>query len=220
MGQDGTGPGQVRAYDEVADTLAEILSGPEFQSAQPSLFDRMMTAVGEVLGELLRSIALGISAGSGQVLAWALGGVATVVLVVALGRALGRLVGRRRRGRRMSASGPEGVRTVAGWLRAGAERAERGDYRAAATALYQAVLLALDGDGVVMFHPSKTPGEYAAEAATKTRGEDAERFLAAFQRVAFGLQAPAGGAYRRLERLARQLAGVAGSGNAAGEAAP
>lgn len=220
MGQDTVYAGQVRAYEEVAGALAEILSGPEFQSAQPGLLHRMMAAVLDALGELLRSIVLRTSAGPGEVLAWALGAAATVVLVLALGRAAGRLVVRRRLGgRRVTAPDRAGVRTAAGWLRAAAERAERGDYRAAATALYQAVLLALDGAGVVAFHPSKTPGEYAAEAGAKAPGEDAERFLADFQRAAFGLQAPAAGAYRRLELLARGLAGVAPSSNAAERAA-
>lgn len=212
MGQDrapgeSVGTYEVRAYDEVSGALAEVLSGPEFQSAQPSLFDRLMAGVFEALGELVRSIVMRAPEGAGAMLAWALGAVAAVVLVMALGRTLGRLASRRRGGRRMRSPGSEGVPTTAGWLRAAAERAERGDFRAAATALYQAVLLALDGDGVVAFHPSKTPGEYAVEAGTEPTGQDAKRFLASFQRVAFGLQAPAAEAYRRLERLARGLAG-------------
>lgn len=207
--------GEVRTYDEASGALAEILRGPDFQVAEPGWFDRAMMAVRETLGELLREIVLRAADGPGAVAAWALGGAAAVVLAVALGRVLLRLFGRRRQGRGRSAPGPESVRTTAGWWRVAAERAEQGDYRGAATALYQAVLLALDGDGVVAFHPSKTPGEYATEAGAKPAGEDAERFLGAFQRLSFGRRVPADEAYRRLERLARGLAGLGQASSAA-----
>lgn len=199
---------EVRAYDELSGALAEILRGPDFQVTEPGWFDRMMIAVREFLGGLLREIMLRTSDTPGVIAAWALGGAAAVVLAVALGRMLGRLIGGRLRGRRMSVGGPESVPTTAGWWRVAAERAEHGDYRGAATALYRGVLLALDGDGLVAFHPSKTPGEYAVEAGAKADGGDATRFLGAFQRLSFGRRVPAAEGYRRLERLARGLAGI------------
>lgn len=208
-------PGDVRTYDEVSGALAEILRGPDFQVAEPGWFDRTMMAILEALGELLGEIGLRIGDGPGVIAAWALGGAAAVVLAVALGSVLRRLIGRLRGRKQRLVEGPESFRTTAGWWRVAAEKAEQGDYRGAATALYQGVLLALDGDGVVAFHPSKTPGEYAAEAGAKPAGGDAKRFLGAFQRVSFGRRVPAAEAYRRLERLARGLAGLGQASNAA-----
>jgi hypothetical protein len=78
-------------------------------------------------------------------------------------------------------------RTAADWEAEAARLAAEGKLREAAAALYQALLLRLDGRGAVRFDPSKTPGDYRREARPHP---DAARALTAFLRlfepVAFG----------------------------------
>lgn len=78
-------------------------------------------------------------------------------------------------------------RTAADWEAEAARLAAEGHLREAAAALYQALLLRLDGRGAVRFDPSKTPGDYRREARAHP---DAARALGAFLRlfepVAFG----------------------------------
>ena len=57
------------------------------------------------------------------------------------------------------------------------------------------------------FHPSKTPGEYALEAAGGAGIDEGEKadtasFIRSFQELAFGHRAPTSSGYRDLERLA------------------
>jgi hypothetical protein len=80
-----------------------------------------------------------------------------------------------------------GPRTAAGWEAEAARLAAAGRLREASAALYQALLLRLDGRGAVRFDPSKTPGDYRREARPHP---DAARaltgFLRLFEPVAFG----------------------------------
>jgi len=81
----------------------------------------------------------------------------------------------------------ERPRTAAEWEAEAVRLAAAGRLREAAAALYQALLLRLDGRGAVRFDPSKTPGDYRREARAHP---DAARALGAFLRlfepVAFG----------------------------------
>ena len=78
-------------------------------------------------------------------------------------------------------------RTAADWEAEAARLAAEGRLREASAALYQALLLRLDGRGAVRFDPSKTPGDYRREARPHP---DAARaltgFLRLFEPVAFG----------------------------------
>lgn len=78
-------------------------------------------------------------------------------------------------------------RTAADWEAEAARLAADGRLREASAALYQALLLRLDGRGAVRFDPSKTPGDYRREARPHP---DASRalggFLRLFEPVAFG----------------------------------
>jgi len=78
-------------------------------------------------------------------------------------------------------------RTAADWEAEAARLAVEERLREASAALYQALLLRLDGRGAVRFDPAKTPGDYRREARPHP---DAARalsgFLRLFEPVAFG----------------------------------
>lgn len=98
------------------------------------------------------------------------------------------------------------------WLKLATERAGRGEFRPAATALYQGFLLTLEKQGALSFHGSKTPGDYEMEIARADGGAGAAggRFLASFQDFSFGQDAPTTEAYAGLARLARDAGCRAG----------
>jgi hypothetical protein len=78
-------------------------------------------------------------------------------------------------------------RTAADWEAEAARLAAEGRLREASAALYQALLLRLDGRGAVRFDPSKTPGDYRREARPHPDAAQAlGAFLRLFEPVAFG----------------------------------
>ena len=78
-------------------------------------------------------------------------------------------------------------RTAADWEAEAARLAAEGRLREASAALYQALLLRLDGRGAVRFDPSKTPGDYRREARPHPEAARAlTAFLRLFEPVAFG----------------------------------
>ena len=78
-------------------------------------------------------------------------------------------------------------RTAADWEAEAARLAGEGRLREASAALYQALLLRLDGKGAVRFDPSKTPGDYRREARPHPEAARAlTAFLRLFEPVAFG----------------------------------
>ena len=85
------------------------------------------------------------------------------------------------------------------WYRAAADRAAgEGRYATALQLAFVALALSLDARGVVRFHPAKTPGDYAREAALA--GEDRARLralVAALYRYAFGGEPCGPEEYRR-----------------------
>ena len=85
------------------------------------------------------------------------------------------------------------------WYRAAADRAAaEGRYAAALQFAFVALVLTLDAQGIVRFHPAKTPGEYANEAVLAA--EDRARLRAlvtALYRHAFGGEPCGPDDYRR-----------------------
>jgi hypothetical protein len=78
-------------------------------------------------------------------------------------------------------------RSAADWEAEAARLAAEGRLREASAALYQALLLRLDGRGAVRFDPSKTPGDYRREARPHPEAARAlTGFLRLFEPVAFG----------------------------------
>ena len=200
---------QLPAPGEVVVVLQEILAGPEFATFEdPSvlrvLFEWALRKIGEFLAWL--QLLVGQQTGVAAVL---------LVLVVLLVVVVGWRIAARHAPRLVGAGAGEaehpgrGAPATAGeWLAVAEARARRGDLRPAATALYQGFLLTLDHRGVVSFHSSKTPGDYALEIARGdggTAGATATggRFLDSFQDFSFGPGSPTADGYTGLTRLAR-----------------
>ena len=212
----------VPAYREVVRALEEVLAGSDFQQVESSTLGRWIAEAWSALWEVLARIPLRVPDGASAAAAWLLAAAAFVVVAVVLGRWMHRLERKpwRRIGKTSQAGNGDRPATTAEWLRLAAARTSEGDLRAAATALYQGVLRALDDRGVVRIHPSKTPGDYAgelsrrADASSAASGDssaargaalrtDPTAFLRSFQRLRFGETAPTLAAYRKLEELAR-----------------
>lgn len=198
---------QLPSADEVSRTLADILGGPEFQAFEGGLQRRVLAELWVRLWDWVRGMFPGISETQAELLtvvvaAVCLGAVAYVVL-----RSLPQTGPQSTP--RDPAAVPDKHRSARDWLRIAGERARAADYRHAATALYQGFVLTLERRGAVDFHPSKTPGEYALEAAgggvidEREKAETAN-FIRSFQELAFGPETPTPAGYRGLERLAGQ----------------
>ncbi len=192
----------VLAYREVASALEEVLASSEFRQVEPSPLGRWLGEAWRAFLELLPPVVLEVPRGAGAMVAWLLAGATLALLTAVIGRRMGRLahrLGRRGKAARGSGSGDgDRPRTPGEWLGLAAARASDGNLRGAATALYQGVLGALDEKGVVRFHPSKTPGEYVAEASAASQAPEATAFIRSFQRFRFGEATPTSAAYREL----------------------
>lgn len=201
---------QLPAPGEVESVLREILAGPEFATFEdPSV---LRALIGWVLTKLSQFMAwleqlVGEQTGVAEAL---------VALVVVLVLVAGWKIAARHAPRLVGAEAGEvehGAReapaTAGEWLAVAQARARRGDLRPAATALYQGFLLTLDQRGVVSFHSSKTPGDYALEIARGDGGTSGAAatvggFLDSFQDFSFGPGRPTPDAYTGLARLARE----------------
>lgn len=199
---------QLPAPGEVESVLREILAGPEFATFEdPSV---LRALIGWVLTKLSQFMAwlqqlVGEQTGVAEAL---------VVLVVVLVLVAGWKIAARHAPRLVGAGAGEveqpareAPATAGEWLEVAQARARRGDLRPAATALYQGFLLTLDQRGVVSFHSSKTPGDYALEIARGDGGTAGAAatgggFLDSFQDFSFGPDRPTPDAYTGLARLA------------------
>lgn len=202
---------------EVERALEGVLARPEFAAAEPPLLYRWLGRLMDWFGdtvrpllsrflpdpdwshpgwELLSLVLLGVGALLGLTL--------LVYLIVLAVR------GFRRRRRRAADPGGPGRATPVGpaeWEAIAARSAEQGDWREAALALYQAVVLRLGERGFVRVERTKTPGDYRREAR-RQGGEvpgRVEAFLTWFERVAYGRTEPGPEQYDRLLSTARAL---------------
>ncbi len=94
---------------------------------------------------------------------------------------------------------------AADWFEVARSLAGDRDFRPAATALYQGLVLTMETFGVVRSHPSKTPGEYSREAPQNDIGDGFRTFLQSFQRFAFAQEPPSSKGYQNLLKQAEQL---------------
>ena len=199
---------QLPSADEVSRALADILSGPDFESFEGSLLVRLLSQLWTRFWEWIGRFFPDIPETQAELLtvlvvATCIGAISFVVL-----RWLPK--GNPQSARRDPDALPDELRTAGDWLRIAAERARSAEYRHAATALYQGFVLTLERRGAVDFHPSKTPGEYALEAAgggviNERETTDATTFIRSFQQLAFGHEAPTSSGYHGLEELAERV---------------
>jgi hypothetical protein len=187
----------------IRDTMAAVFRQAAFVKRQPSWIARKVEQLLDWIGSLFHG--LGLTRSSNPALFW-------TIMMILLGIALailGRLIwvnhlrriqgiGARPelRGSSMAAQGDP-------WI-AAQQHAARGDFTAAAHALYLALLMAIARRGFVKLHPSKTVGDYVRElrarsATVFTRFRD---FARAYETVVYGSGVCDEERYEKLQRLA------------------
>lgn len=149
--------------DEARRAADEILARPEYREPEPSLVDRVITAITDFLGNAFATLTGG---GAGSVI-----GIVVVGALLALGtwllvRAFGTGSGRRAR--------PPGEQVVQGtsapddpevWLAEAERLAAAGDHRGALRCRYQALVAGLVRTGAIGDAPARTPAELRRELA-------------------------------------------------------
>ncbi len=158
---------------QVSDVLREILADPEFATLDASprrtLIEWFFARLAEAWDWLRRLVGEdGTGAAEIVVIVVALAAL-IIMLKVASGHAP-RVLGGKGDGDDEEAPTPVTARE---WLRVASRQAGQGQFRPAATALYQGFLLNLDQQGALSFHSSKTPGDYALEIARGGAGATA-----------------------------------------------
>ena len=201
---------QLPRADEVSRILREILAGPEFNTFEaPGRWGFVEWVLGKVgdLWEWMRSF-MGEDATWLQQALVILVPVAVVVLAARIVSGHGQRL--RVRAPDDVSDGPGVAPATAGeWLQIASRRAGSGELRPAATALYQGFLLTLEQRGTLVFHSSKTPGDYTLEIAGSSdggvlTGNAGTSFLDSFQDFSFGQERPTDTGYAGLARLARE----------------
>ena len=182
---------------QVHDTVAAIVRQSVYAvPVRQTLLSRVLKFIGDELRDLMELV-------GGWENARILVMVAVALLVIAI---VGRIViGRRIEQRRQTAGS---LRIVGAsrrdyWALAG-ELEQRGDFLAASHALYLAVLDSLGRTGALVFHPSKTVGDYVRDLKQRRSPSlDAfQEFGGRFERDVFGAEPPSAVTYRRLAELA------------------
>lgn len=146
-----TSPAEVR---EAAD---DVLSGREFQRAEPNLIDRALDWISEQIGRLLQRVTTGDGA---SLLGWAVmlaAIVAIVVLLVRFGRTVQRDPGNDAEVR------VDRRRTAAQWEDEAEQHEAGGEWKLALRCRFRALIATLVERGHVDDVPGRTTGEYRAE---------------------------------------------------------
>ena len=196
--------GQLPSAGEVSDTLQAILADPEFTTleAQDPLWTVILRELREAIARLWRWL-IDLFGNEGGI--WpALLAVAVALAALAAIVAVARRHVPRLRMRKEAAAAPQAVapRTAAEWILQARRRAGQGELRPAATDLYRGFLLSQEARGALVFHDSKTPGDYALEIARNARDGTGQRFLRAFEDFSFGQEEPTVARWGDLERVA------------------
>lgn len=205
--------------ERVSGVLRDILADPDFATFEAPLrrqvIEWVLTRIGEIWN-WIRGLLGEDGTGTARIVVIVVAVLALVVMMTVAHRQASRV---RARQRDQDDPEPAAPLTAGEWLTAANHRARGGAFRPAATALYQGFLLTLEQQGLLAFHGSKTPGDYAMEitragpgaagpgemAATAGGGSIAGgRFLASFQRYSFGQEEPTEGGYAHLARMARE----------------
>ncbi len=201
------------APGEVSGVLRDILADPDFATFEPSLRQRALEWIFGMLSDAwnwLQRLLGEDGTGVAQIVVVVVALVALLIMVRVAARHAPRWLGREQDDGLDDA--PELPETAGDWLRTANRRAGRGDYRPAATALYQGFLLTLERHGALSFHSCKTPGDYALEMARAGAGPAAgptadtgaaTRFLDSFQDYSFGQEEATPAGYADLARIAQ-----------------
>lgn len=194
---------QLPEAEAIRSVFESVLAGPDFEPVRTSLAERVVRFIWTVLDRLFGDWLPTLEEGPLEVLSLLLVTAAAAAMVVTAWRkTVGRGVSVTRRQESATEPGPRGVSDWVEWARGA--RGD-GDLRLAATGLYQAVVLHLEGRGALRYGEWKTPGDYAEEIGAREEAVPFESFLALFVQVAFGPQEPTDDAvdtlFNRAERL-------------------
>ncbi len=186
----------------MSDALREILAQPDFLSRPLPTRQRIREWIANALSDAWDWLSRFLFDEAGGLME-AMAILVVLAALIALGAVALRHGPRWVQGvRERGDEGPEadGAPTSAReWLGLARTRAGEGEFRPAATALYQGFLLTLDGKGTVAFHASKTPGDYALEMEAGA----GRNFIRHFQGLSFGQETPTPAGYEALKDLAQ-----------------
>lgn len=170
---------------QVRQTVADVLSQPDYHQGGRSLVGRALDALGEWLGRLLVAFSGGGDGGSG-----ALASVAVIVAILVAAGLLARFLGTFRRTRASADSGVTGEVGVPAqaWAARAVAHREAGRLRDALRCRYREMVAQLAAGGLLREIPGRTAGEYrTALAASLPAGADAFGALTvAFERAWYG----------------------------------
>jgi hypothetical protein len=197
---------QVPAPSEVREVFERVLAEPEFRVAGTSPIVRWLQALAEAVQDFLLRLLPTLGETQIRILSWLLI-VATVALTIhAVVRRFGGEGTRRPSGSAPPTFAGGRPRSAADWVVWARDAAGAGRLRDAATGIYQATILHLDGAGALRYREWKTPGDYAMEVSA----QDALRapfmdFLGRFLEVAFGPAEPTREAFDKLSARATRI---------------
>jgi hypothetical protein len=184
----------------IRDTVAAVFREPAYNRTS------LLQIVGAWLNELLGAILLRFRPGRMPApLFWF---IVMVTLLVAAG-AVARtatILARQRAARRRGLLGTAGRGDGDAWLTA-RQLAGRGDYTAAAHALYAGILDAIARRGEVELHESKTIGDYARDLAARSSAvlDRFRDFARTYEVVIYGIGSCDRDRYERLDGLALRI---------------
>jgi len=203
-------PAPLPAPAQVDDALEHVYALPEFAPAGRSPIQEGLAAAWRWIRDFIRWLTPDLDFGAAGdrtllVVLVALMAVVGIAAVAHLSGVLPRLLRREERAEaaRLAAGRPS---RAAEWEARARRSAAAGEWREAALALYQALLLRLEERGAVRYDPSKTPGDYRREARRNAEARGVlDGFLRAFEPVAFGGRALDAGGYERLRDTAGRM---------------
>jgi hypothetical protein len=198
---------------DVARAVEKVYARPELAPPPKGPLAPVWEAIGRFfsrIGQALDRLFGGVASES-PVLFWIL-----VAILAALGLALivallytilGRLSAADAAPARQAAGAAQAARRprdATGWEEEARRLAAGGQYRDAAVALYQALLLRMEAAGAVRYDPAKTPGDYRMEARPHALSRPLAAFLRAFEPAVFGGRSLDAGVYERLRGAAAE----------------
>lgn len=185
---------------QIHDTVAAIARRPEYAiPVRRSLLGRLLRWLFEKITDLIALLG-----GSRDARLVVIVAVALIVVAIAGRLIVARQVElRRRTGASLRAIGTE-RRDY--WTLAD-ELAAKGDVVGACHAVYLAVLESLARSGALVFHASKTPGDYVRDLRQRRPGAVGEfrAFAREFETAVFGATPPAAGVYSSLRAAAERI---------------